>query len=126
GEVMLDVEVIAGVCPKATIVVYFADFTEQGWITILDAVMQDSANDPGVVSISWGFAEDADIWTNAAMSQVNQSLLEAAHLGITVCVAAGDDGSSDAISDGHAHVDFPSSSPYALAVGGTTIPSKGG
>jgi kumamolisin len=126
GEVMLDVEVVAGVCPKANIVIYFADFTEQGWITILDAVMQDSANDPGVVSISWGFAEDADIWTSQAMNQVNQSLLEAAHLGITVCVAAGDDGSSDAISDGLAHVDFPGSSPYVLSVGGTTIPSKTG
>jgi kumamolisin len=30
GEVMLDVEVAAGVCPKATIVVYFSQFTEQG------------------------------------------------------------------------------------------------
>ena len=126
GEVMLDIEVVAGVCPKASIVVYFADFTEQGWITILDAVMQDSTNDPGVVSVSWGFAEDADIWTAQAMTQVNQSLLEAAHLGITVCVAAGDDGSSDAISDGQAHVDFPGSSPYVLSVGGTTIPSKTG
>ena len=126
GEVMLDVEVVAGVCPKATIVVYFADWTEQGWIAILDAVTQDGVNDPGVVSVSWGYAEDADIWTEQAMTQVNQSLLEAAHLGITVCVAAGDDGSSDAIGDGLAHVDFPGSSPYVLCVGGTTIPSKTG
>jgi kumamolisin len=126
GEVMLDIEVVAGVCPKATIVAYFADFTEQGWVTILDAVMQDSVNDPGVVSISWGYAEDALIWTDAAMQQVNQSLLEAAHLGITICVASGDDGSSDAIEDGLAHADFPSSSPYVLSVGGTTIPSKSG
>ncbi len=124
GEVMLDVEVVAGVCPKANLVVYFADFTEQGWITILDAVMQDSTNNPGVVSCSWGFAEDADIWTDQTMNQVNQSLLEAAHLGITVCVAAGDDGSSDAITDGNAHTDFPSSSQYTLAVGGTTVRSK--
>jgi kumamolisin len=124
GEVMLDVEVVAGVCPKANIVVYFADFTEQGWVTILDAVMQDSTNNPGVVSCSWGYAEDADIWTEQTMNQVNQSLLEAARLGVTVCVAAGDDGSSDAITDGNAHTDFPSSSPYALAIGGTTVRSK--
>jgi hypothetical protein len=51
---------------------------------------------------------------------------EAALLGITICIAAGDDGSSDADMDGHAHADFPSSSPYVLAVGGTTIPIKGG
>ena len=126
GEVMLDVEVVAGICPKATIAIYFAQFTEQGWITVLDAAMQDKTNNPGVLSVSWGFAEDADIWTNQAMTQVNETLKEAALLGITVCVAAGDDGSSDAISDGHAHADFPSSSPYVLAVGGTTIPVKGG
>lgn len=126
GEVMLDVEIVAGCCPQSTIVLYFAQFTEQGWVTVLDAVMQDKENDPGVVSVSWGYAEDADIWTTAAMNQVNESLKEAAYLGITVCVAAGDDGSSDAITDGHAHCDFPSSSPYVLSVGGTTIVSHGG
>jgi kumamolisin len=125
GEVMLDIEVVAGICPKATIAVYFAHFTEHGWITALDAVTQDKTNNPGVLSISWGYAEDALIWTNQAMTQVNEALKEAALLGITVCVAAGDDGSSDAISDGHAHADFPAASPYVLAVGGTTIPVKG-
>jgi kumamolisin len=124
GEVMLDIEVIAGVCPKAHIVAYFAQWTEQGWITILDAAVHDAANDPTVLSISWGEAEDTDIWTASAMAQVNQTLQEAALLGITVCCAAGDDGSSDAVSDGHAHLDFPGSSPYVLSVGGTTIPSK--
>jgi kumamolisin len=126
GEVMLDVEIAAGCCPKSTIVLYFADFSEQGWITALDAVIQDKTNDPGVVSVSWGYAEDADIWTTQAMTQVNESMQSAALLGITVCIAAGDDGSSDAITDGHAHVDFPSSSPYVLSVGGTTIVSSGG
>jgi kumamolisin len=126
GEVMLDVEIAAGCCPKSSIVLYFADFSEQGWITALDAVVQDKENDPGVISVSWGYAEDADIWTTQAMTQVNESLKAAALLGVTVCIAAGDDGSSDAITDGHAHVDFPSSSPYVLSVGGTTIVSQGG
>ena len=58
------------------------------------------------------------------MTQINETMKEAAMLGMTVCVAAGDDGSSDAVIDGNAHVDFPSSSPYALAVGGTTIPAR--
>jgi kumamolisin len=127
GEVMLDIEVVAGVCPRATIAVYFAKFSERGWISALDAAMQDHENNPTVLSVSWGFAEDALIWTAQAMKQVNEALQEAALLGITVCVAAGDDGSSDAVlDDGHAHVDFPSSSPYVLSVGGTTIPKKGG
>lgn len=125
GEVMLDIEVVAGICPKAHIVVYFAQFTEKGWVTILDAAVHDKQRDPGVLSVSWGYAEDAFIWTRQAMDQVNESLKEAAMVGMTICVAAGDDGSSDAISDGHAHVDFPASSPYVVAVGGTTIPKKG-
>ncbi len=70
----------------------------------------------------WGFAEDyASIWTGQAIQQVNESLMATANIGVTVCVAAGGDGSSDGIIDGHAHSDFPASSPYVLAVGGITI-----
>ena len=125
GEVMLDVEVVAGVCPKASLVVYFAEFSIRGWIAAIDAAVHDQKNDPGVVSVSWGYAETKDIWTKQGMTQVNEALLEAAHLGVTVCVASGDDGSSGAIGNGHAYVNFPTSSPYALSVGGTTIPAKG-
>lgn len=121
GEVMLDVEVIAGTCPKARIAVYFAHFTEQGWIEGLDTALHDGVNQPTVLSISWGYAEDTSTWTKQALAQVNESLHEAALLGITVCVAAGDDGSSDGVDDGHAHVDFPASSPYVLSVGGTAL-----
>ncbi|SAK93490.1 serine protease, kumamolysin [Caballeronia catudaia] len=121
GEVMLDIEVVAGLCPQAGIVVYFASWTEAGMIGALDAAMQDKDNNPGVLSISWGAPERADIWSDQAMAQIDETLKEAAYLGITVCIAAGDDGSSDALNDGHAHADFPSSSQYALSVGGTTI-----
>jgi kumamolisin len=41
-------------------------------------------------------------------------------------VAAGDNGSSDGVNDGKAHVDFPASSPYALGCGGTRLDSSGG
>jgi len=125
GEVMLDVEIVAGSCPKAMIVVYFAHWSERGWVSILDAVIQDNANDPGVLSISWGAPEDTNVWSKSGIRQINEALHEAALLGITVCVASGDDGSSDADLDGHAHVDFPAASQYVLSVGGTTIPHKG-
>jgi kumamolisin len=126
GETMMDVEVIAGVCPKAKIVAYFAEFGEQGFIRALDQLMQDSENDPGVVSISWGAAEDDPrAWTAQAVDHINDTLQDAARLGITICIAAGDDGSSDGLTDGHAHADFPAASPYVVAVGGTTIPGGG-
>ena len=121
GEVMLDVEVLAGVCPKATIPVWFSQFTEKGWVDALDAAMHDATYKPQVLSISWGYAEDVSVWTASAVAQVNEALQEAALMGITVCVAAGDDGSSDGITDGHAHVDFPCASPFVLAVGGTLL-----
>jgi kumamolisin len=121
GEVMLDVEVVAGVCPRATIPVWFSQFTEKGWVDALDAALHDPTYKPQVLSISWGYAEDAFIWTASAVQQVDEALKEAALMGVTVCVAAGDDGSSDGITDGHAHVDFPASSPYVLAVGGTLL-----
>jgi len=121
GEVMLDVEVLAGLCPNATIPVWFSQFSEKGWIDALDAALHDPKYKPQVLSISWGYAEDVSVWTASAVHQVNEALQEAALMGITVCVAAGDDGSSDGINDGHAHVDFPSASPYVLAVGGTLL-----
>ncbi|MBV8865919.1 MAG: S53 family peptidase [Acidobacteriaceae bacterium] len=56
---------------------------------------------------------------------MNAALQDAATLGVTVTVAAGDNGSSDGDSDGKLHVDFPASSPYALACGGTTLNGTG-
>ncbi len=52
---------------------------------------------------------------------MDQALQAAAAMGITVCIAAGDNGSSDSVSGGGSHVDFPASSPHALACGGTTL-----
>ena len=122
GEVMLDVEVVAGVCPASTIVVYFSSFDEDGWVNIVDTAIHDQTNPLTVISCSWGYAEDAPgAWSSGAQNAINDSLQAATLLGITVCVAAGDDGSDDEVGDGHAHVDFPSSSPYVLAVGGTTL-----
>jgi kumamolisin len=121
GEVMLDVEVAGTVASKAKIVVYFAPFTEQGWVDVLTTAVQDSVNKPCVISISWGWPESHDLWTQQAMDAVNQTLLEASLAGVTVCCASGDDGSEDELPDGHAHVDFPAASPYILSCGGTTL-----
>jgi kumamolisin len=46
-----------------------------------------------------------------------------------VCVAAGDNGAADVgprVWDGKAHVDFPSSSPFALSCGGTRLLTANG
>jgi kumamolisin len=55
------------------------------------------------------------------MTAMDDAFQAAAAMGITVCVASGDNGSTDGVSDGNDHVDFPASSPYALACGGTSL-----
>jgi kumamolisin len=52
---------------------------------------------------------------------MDAAMADAAALGITVCAASGDNGSGDAVNDGQPHVDFPASSPHALACGGTKL-----
>ena len=56
-EVMMDVEIIAGLCPKASISVYFSTFDQSGWVDLLDKVIT-SKPIPVALSISWGRAED--------------------------------------------------------------------
>ena len=119
GEVMLDIEVAAAIAPKAKIVVYFCPNTDQGFLDGITQAIHDTVNKPSVISISWGGSESN--WTDQAMQQYDQAFQAAAALGITVCVAAGDNGSSDGVDDGAAHVDFPASSPNVLACGGTTL-----
>jgi kumamolisin len=123
GEVMLDIEVAGAVAPGAKIVVYFAPNTAQGFLRVINAAVHDSVNKPSVISLSWGGAESADDQTT---NQINQILQDAAALGVTFCVASGDSGSRDNPNDpDHAAVDFPASSPYALACGGTMLKASG-
>jgi kumamolisin len=124
GEVMLDIEVAGAVAPGAKIVVYFCPNTSQGFLDAITQAVHDTVNKPSVISISWGGAEAN--WTAQAMEQFDQAFQDAAAVGVTVCVAAGDNGSDDGVGDGVAHVDFPASSPNALACGGTTLNVSGG
>ncbi|MGZ3751852.1 MAG: S53 family peptidase [Mucilaginibacter sp.] len=119
GEVMLDIEVAGAVAPGAKIVVYFCPNTDQGFLDAITKAVHDSANKPSVVSISWGGAEAN--WTQQSLTNFNEAFKGAAALGVTICVAAGDNGSSDGLSDGEVNVDFPASSPYVLACGGTSL-----
>jgi len=121
GEVLLDIEVAGGVAPNADLAVYFAPNTDAGF---LDAIA-DAAHatpTPTAISISWGQSED--LWTPQARSAMDAAFADACLLGVTVTVAAGDNGSSDAAggsSGGQPHVDFPASSPHVLACGGTSL-----
>jgi kumamolisin len=124
GEVELDIEVAGAVAPAATIAVYFAPNTDAGFLDAVTTAVHDTTNQPSVVSISWGQAESQ--WTQQAMAAMDQAFQDAAALGVTVCVASGDNGSSDGVGDGADHVDFPASSSFALGCGGTSVQASGG
>jgi kumamolisin len=119
GEVELDIEVAGAVAPRAAQVVYFAPNTDQGFIDAVSQAVHASPT-PIVVSISWGGSEDS--WSRQSLSALDTAIADAAVLGTTVCVAAGDNGSSDdPNSQTGVHCDFPASSPHALACGGTKL-----
>jgi kumamolisin len=123
GEVMLDIEVSGAIAPGAKIVAYFADNTDAGFLNAITTAVHDSTNNPSIVSISWGGPESS--WTQQAMTSMDEAFQAAAAMGVTVCVAAGDDGSTDGVTDNLNHVDFPASSPNVLACGGTKLVASG-
>jgi kumamolisin len=118
---MLDIEVAAAVAPGAKIAVYFAPNTDQGFIDAITTAIHDKTNNPSVLSISWGSPEST--WTQQSMVALDAACQSAAALGISITVAAGDNGSTDGATGNN--VDFPASSPHVLACGGTKLDANG-
>ncbi|MGH7022174.1 MAG: S53 family peptidase [Caulobacteraceae bacterium] len=123
GEVMLDIEVAGSLASGASIVVYFAPNTDAGFLDAVTTAAHDTTHRPSVISISWGGPESE--WTSQAMTALDQAIAAAGAMGVTVCVASGDSGSSDGVTSGGDHVDFPASSPHALGCGGTSLRASG-
>jgi kumamolisin len=123
GEVALDIEVAGAVAPGVRIAVYFAPNTDAGFLNAINTALHDTVNKPSVLSISWGAPESE--WTLQAMKAMDRVFQDAAALGVTICCAAGDRGSSDGVNDGLVHVDFPASSPHVLGCGGTRLFGSG-
>ena len=123
GEVLLDIEVAGAVAQGAALAVYFAPNTDQGFLDAITTAVHDTARKPSVISISWGGPESS--WTQQSLTAMDSACQAAAALGVSITVAAGDDGSNDGVTDGANHVDFPASSPHVLACGGTTLRASG-
>ena len=124
GEVTLDLEVAGSLAPGARLAAYFAPNTDQGFLAAIQAATHDLINRPQVLSISCGGPEPG--WPLGVRTAFEHAFEDAALAGITVCVAAGDSGSSDGMTDGLAHVDYPAASPLVLACGGTRLLTAGG
>jgi kumamolisin len=122
GEVGLDIEVAGAVAPQATMAVYFTPNTDAGFLDAITTATHDQVNKPSVISISWGSAETQ--WSKSTLQAFNMAFQDAAALGVTVFCSSGDDGSNDGTSE--PNVDFPASSPYVVACGGTTLAIRDG
>jgi len=113
-EVVLDTEIIAAIVPGANIYVYFAPNSDRGFYDAINTSINQGCS---IVSISWGAPET--YWSTSSMSSYNSLFQSASTKNVTILAAAGDNGSSDGAVGNN--VDFPSSSPYVLACGGTKL-----
>jgi len=121
--VTMTIQVAGAVAPGAHIVVYFAPNTQKGFLDAIEKAIADESNRPSVLAIAWG-APEAN-WTKQDMKNFDLAFQAAAARGITIVCAAGDGGVADGLDDGKAHVDFPASSPWVLACGGTRLIASG-
>lgn len=123
GEVMMDIEVACAVAPMAKYAVYFGQNNgEQGFLDVVSAAVHDAQRKPCIISISWGGPEA--LVDQHSLDEFHQVFLEAAALGITVCVSSGDHGTADMAAadwDKNIHVTHPASDDFVLACGGTQI-----
>ena len=132
-ETTQDVVIAASGAPGAQIAVYFTTLTQQGWVDLVSRVIHPSPGDPhcSVLSSSFYISNGDDAATLLAegvptsfITAVTQVFEDAAIQNVTICIASGDTGAQSKLSDGKAHVQYPGSDPWVLAVGGTTIGSS--
>jgi len=143
GEVYLDIEIIGAMAPKAVIDVFFAPWTGQGYLGAVEQAIHN--DDYAAISISYGLDEDlrgsaANPGWPSLHQHLEEAFRDAAAVGIPVFVSTGDQGSSSIRGeiqiDGRqvevtgfsktTHEGYPSTSPYATAVGGTMLYAEGG
>ncbi len=123
GEAAMDLELIAGLAPKAQILVYQAGGTPfaRELVDLLNRVATDHRVQ--VLSISYGTGEDQ--FSQSEQNAVNRSLRTLASEGISVFISSGDCGAYSQRVHNLAMVSFPASAPYAIAVGGTHLQVNG-
>lgn len=118
NETTLDIDQSASQAPGADILVYTSPTASLKTLTLVtnQAV---SDNQASVLSLCWGLCEP-QMDPTQIQAQHNIFMLAAVQ-GITVLSASGDNGANDCDHKPEKAVDFPSSEPYAVAVGGTAL-----
>jgi len=129
-ETTQDICIAGTAAPGAAIAVYFTSYTQQGWVDLLFRLAHPEPGEPRCSVLSSSFyVSDGDDSASLSkegistswLSTVDTGLQHCAFQGITVCIASGDQGTDCKRADGKAHVTFPASDPFVLAVGGTSV-----
>jgi subtilase family serine protease len=141
-ESSLDTQVVSMVAPSVSrLDLWVQPISEDdddgdalGFLALLAQPLQATNNGtplPHVISVSYGVCESTVKPYTASRTLVERQLSATAALGITVAVAAGDSGSSACArgvpasqltsADEKPQVSWPASSPWVLAVGGTSL-----
>ena len=118
GEQTLDVEAVHATAPGANILYAGAKNCSGGLLNTLRTLVDGHLAD--VITNSYGMP-GGDFFESAAdRAPTDNVLLMAAGIGITVTFSSGDDG-DEFTTMGVTTPDYPASSPFATAVGGTTL-----
>jgi subtilase family serine protease len=118
GEQTLDVEAVHNTAPGANILFAGAKNCEQGLLNSLNQIVQGHL--ASVITNSYG-DNAGDLLDSASDRQAWDSVLQMADAtGISVLFSSGDNG-DEFTTVGAVTPDYPATSPYATAVGGTTL-----
>ena len=123
SEVTLDIEVVRSVAPQAQILDFEAPNGPVSQADMIDAVVQDGR--ATIVTDSWGRCDVAEAFATGDRVRSLRSVQAAAAQGLSIFVASGDHGAFDCWAndptDHRTTVDFPSDTPFTIAVGGTHL-----
>ena len=117
GEETLDVEAVHGMAPAAKIVYVGAPNNRQDLDAALNHVVDQGLAQ--IVTNSYGFST-TELLPPGYVKPVEDTLIQAAVEGIGVYFSSGDNG-DESSTFGFATTDWPASSPWVTAVGGTSL-----
>ena len=128
-EITQDIETAVTVAQGVTVQVYCSTSSEDGWSAFLSRVMapQGTENTPTVVSSSWfiNARDDSGSAGQGLLDTLSGLFAKLAPLGISICIASGDEGANSGI-DTKCHVQYPGSDPWITSCGGTMVTKNAG
>jgi subtilase family serine protease len=116
GEETLDVEAVHGMAPGANIVFVGAPNNFQDLDAALNHVVDRGLAQ--IVSNSYGF--DTELLPPGFIQPVENTIVQGVIEGIGIYFSSGDN-SDESLVEGYVTTDWPASSPFVTAVGGTTL-----